>query len=326
MIFSSKKIQFFAGFIFVLSIAWQAGWRSYGFDRENYINIYNGVVLSDEIALQMWYAKDFLNLLIILASNYFSDDPRLAFLVTCILSFYLKFKAIVELGPKHVLIFIFLYAVFLAPGLEFAAMRSGLAIAFIMLAAVNAEKKIYFYLYVILACMSHVSMIVIAPFIHPLINNIIRKNKLLLVVIFLITGFFSVDAVLLLQHGALYENNSGTINAFILPVVTLIIALLIFGNFKGGSFFGNPRSLVKINYFSIVVYCLIAMSFGLTFTIVTAATRYLEVAWCLIMIVAVLRWRASWYSFAGVLLFLVFLSFVNVGRLTWLAIYDPSFL
>jgi hypothetical protein len=212
----------------------------------------------------------------------------------------------------------------LAPGLEFAAMRSGLAIAFIMLAAVNVEKKIYFYLYVILACMSHVSMLVIIPFVHPLTNTIIGKNKVLLLVIFLLTAIFSVDAVLLLQHGAVYENNSGTINAFILPFATLIISVLIFGNFKNESLFANAKSVQKINYFAIIVYCLIAMSFGLTFAVVTAATRYLEVAWCLIIMIAVLRWRDSWYSFAGLLLLLVFLCFVNMGRLTWIAIYDPS--
>jgi EpsG family len=322
---SIKKFKLIFSLFLVVVFGWAAGWRDFGFDRENYINIYNGVVASNDIYLKFWLAKDLVNLILIEISNYFSEDPRLVFLITCTLSFYLKYSAVIRLAPGCVIYFMLLYVFLLAPGLEFAAIRSGMAIGFLMIAIANVENKIRFYACCLFALASHVSMFLVVFFMLPLVNKFFQKNKWALIFCAfapLVISDFLID---IFAHGEDYKDNKGSLLAYSLPLVSLIICWMIFKGWDGKFQKLQTRNLSNAIYIDTLVYSMVAVSFGFSSVLVTVATRYLEVAWCFMLMFLMMRIRRGFINNVGFWFFFLFLCAININRLTWLAILDPNF-
>jgi len=80
-------------------LAYLSGWREVGIDRDNYFEMYRGVITSDEWTIKFWYAKDVMFLLIATVSNYFSEDAKLAFLIIGLFSVFTKYLAIRRISP-----------------------------------------------------------------------------------------------------------------------------------------------------------------------------------------------------------------------------------
>lgn len=322
---NASRVYLIIGFLLSLSLGYIAGWRDFGLDRGDYIEMYNNILSTDEWEIRLWFAKDVLFLTVTLASNYFSDDPKLAFLVICILSMLLKYLSVRRLAPKYTLSYIFLYTIFLAPGLEFAAIRGGLAIGFFMIALSYRDRIFHFLILSVLTCLSHISTLLIVILPVRKFNEFLSKHNWSYALVTLIISLSSSLLLGAFPHGEDYENNRGTIFAYSEPLVTLIIAWLILYRLVPVSKQNiNDPVLQQLLILRPIIYCLIAIAFGITGGVVTAATRYLEISWCLLLLAAIGMCNKSYVNMLGGLLFLAFLAYVNIIRLTWLAIIIPS--
>jgi len=312
-------------FFSAVAIAIFSGWREVGIDRDNYLEMYKGVMSSDEWTIKLWYAKDALFLVIASVSIFFSEDAKLVFLVICTFSMLFKYFFIRTLAPEYTFGFIVLYAIFIAPGLEFAAMRAGLAISLVMLSLAYRDRKFHFFVLSALAIASHISALLVVIFAARQVNEFLSKHKWGYAVVALAISLSAGLLLNLFPHGADYENNHGTVFAYLEPFVTLVIAWMLFYRLDEVSKSNISDPVFQhLQVFRPIIYSLIAIAFGFTSEVVTAATRYLEISWCLMLFAAIVMFRRSYVNLLGGLLLIAFLAYLNILRLTWLAIINPA--
>lgn len=323
----TKRSKIFAllALIGTVALAFFSGWRDVGIDRENYLLMYAGILTSDDMVVKLFYAKDVAFLLLSGVASYFSEDPKLAFLLICLISVAAKYFAIMRIAPLYLLSYLVLYALFLSPGLEFAAMRGGLAIGFLMLTLAYSERLFPFIVFSLLTVASHMSLLPVILLVYRPVNELLARYKIGYVAIAIFTFAFAALLIALFPHGADYEENQGTLFAYVLPMTTLIISQLVFYRFdRVASIQPNTSTFQFLTIAKSVIYSLIAIAFGISSVVVTASTRYLEVAWCLLLLSALILYRKSYPSFVGLLVLISFLSYLNIYRFTWLAIFDPN--
>lgn len=322
---SFNKIYSALALLVVFILAFFSGWRDVGIDRENYLLMYAGVVSSDDFLEKFFFAKDAVFLLLSILASYFSEDAELAFLLICLTSIAAKYFAVKRIAPRYLLVFLVMYAVFLSPGLEFAAMRGGLAIGFFMLAMAYSERLFPFVVFSLLTVASHMTLLPAVLLAYRPVSELLARHKIVYVAIAVATLSVAASLIALFPHGADYEDNQGTILSYALPMVTLIISQLVFYRFKR---VGSGQRLDPVLQFLTiskpVIYGLIAIAFGISGTIVTASTRYLEIAWCLLLLSALILHRKSLPGFFGLLALIAFLSYLNIYRFTWLEIVAPT--
>ena len=90
---------------------------------------------------------------------------------------------------------------------------------------------------------------------------------------------------------------------------------------------GIPRNFNGLRFCTVVrpvIYGLISVWFGFLPVVVTASTRFLEVALVSLMVVAILLYRRSIVSLFGFVCLLLFLAYLNIYRKTWVAVFDPA--
>lgn len=325
IIISFAKIYSVLALLIVFVLAFFSGWRDVGIDRDNYLLMYAGVVSSDDIAEKFFYAKDAAFLLLSSLASYFSEDAKLAFLLVCLTSFAAKYFAAKRIAPQYLLAFLVTYAIFLSPGLEFAAMRGGLAIGFFMLTIAYSERLLPFIVFSLLTVASHMTLLPAVLLAYRPVSKLLARHKVAYVFIAVVTLLGSASLIALFPHGADYEDNQGTLLAYALPMATLIISQLVFYRFERiASGQRLDPSFQFLIFSKSVIYGLIAIAFGISGTIVTASTRYLEVAWCLLLLSALILHRKSLPSFVGLLALIAFLSYLNIYRFTWLEIMVPT--
>ncbi|MHB8950590.1 MAG: EpsG family protein [Rhodoferax sp.] len=325
IVINRVKIFELLALIGTISLSFFSGWRVAGIDRENYLLIYDAVLSTEDLTVKLFYAKDVAFLLLIGLANYFTSNPKLAFLLVCTISVAAKYFAVKRMAPQHLLGFFVTYAIFLSPGLEFAAMRSGLAIGFLMLALAYSERLILFIVFSLLTVASHMALLPVVLLAYRPVNELFARYKILYVIIAVLissTGTLLID---LFPHGDDYAENKGTLFAYTLPVIALIISKLVFYRFDKVSSIQSKASIFHFLTISkSVIYGLIAIAFGISGVVVTASTRYLEVAWCLLLFSALILHRKTYANFIGLLVLISFLSYLNIYRSTWLAIIDPN--
>lgn len=322
----SNYILQIVGWLIVFAMSYYSGWRDVGFDRDNYIANYNAINYADDFLEKLFFAKDLMFLGVSHFSNLINDNPKLAFLISCSIALIAKYVAAKKMEMNFPILFMVLYFIFLAPGLEFAAMRGAMAVGFLMLAVASRNRSYSFLIYSLLAALSHITVIVVVVMLMPKMNKYIAFSKINYFVIFIVGLVSSGVLIELYPHGGAYVSNAGTLNAYMLPAITLLIASLLYSNGM------SKKKLmlqddVHVNYYlKVAVFSLISFSFGLTGYVVTAATRYLEIAWFLMLVSIFVDRKINYINLVGVVCIFIWLSVVNVGRDTWLAIYDPSFL
>lgn len=325
MIVNRTKIFGRLALLCVIALAIISGWRDVGIDRENYLLIYEAILSSEDLTVKLFYAKDVAFLLLVGLANYFNSNQKLAFLLICTISIATKYFAVKRMAPQYLLGFFVMYAIFLSPGLEFAAMRSGLAIGFLMLALAYSERLFLFIIFSLLTVASHMALLPAVLLAYRPVNELLARHKisyLIIAVLIFSTGTLLID---LFPHGADYAKNQGTLFAYVLPIVTLIISQLVFYRFDKISRIQQNTSLFQFLTISkVVIDGLIAIAFGISSVVVTASTRYLEVAWCLLLLSALILHRKTYANFVGLLILISFLSYLNIYRFTWLAIIDPN--
>lgn len=319
------KIYSVLALFVVLVLAFFSGWRNVGIDRENYLLMYAGVVSSDDIAEKFFFAKDAAFLFLSSLASYFSENAELAFLFVCLSAVTTKYFAVKRIAPQYLLAFLVMYAIFLSPGLEFAAMRSGLAIGFLMLALAYNERLFLFIVFSLLTVASHMTLMPVVLLAYRPMNELLTRHKIVYLAIAVLTFSFAASLIAMFPHGADYKDNQGNLLAYALPMATLIISKLVFYRFKRAAI--GQRLDTALQFLTIskpVIYGLIAIAFGISGTIVTASTRYLEVAWCFLLLSALILHRKHLLSLVGLLALIAFLSYLNIYRFTWLAVINPS--
>ncbi len=325
MIVKRTKIFALIALIGAIALAFISGWRDVGIDRKGYLMMYEGVLSTEDMALKLFYAKDVAFLLLITLANYFNENAKLAFLLVCILSVATKYFAVKRMAPQYLLSFFVMYAIFLSPGLEFAAIRGGLAIGFLMLALAYSEKKLPFTVFSLLAVASHMAILPAVFLAYLPLNKFLARHKILYVVIAVLMSSIGALLIDLFPHGADYAENQGTLFAYAVPMATLIISQLVFYRFERVASAQRADSVIQFLIIAKpVIYGLIAIAFGISGMVVTASTRYLEVAWCLLILPALILYRRSLPNFVGLLAFICLLSYLNILRFTWLSIIHPS--
>lgn len=322
---SRTKIYSLLALFLVFSLAFISGWRDEGIDRDNYLMMHMMVSSSEGIAEKFFFAKDVTFLLLSTLGSYFREDAKLVFLLLCLISVAAKYFAVKKIAPRYLLGFLVMYAVFLSPGLEFSAMRGGLAIGFLMLALAYNKKLFPFIVFSLLTVASHMTLLPAVVLAYRPVNELLARYKIGYVAISVFTLLIAASLIALFPHGADYKENQGTLFAYALPIATLIISQLVFYRFERVA--SIQRMYPVFQFLTIskpVIYGLIAIAFGISGVVVTASTRYLEVAWCLLLLPALILHRKSYFSFVGLLVLIGFLSYMNIERFTWLAIIDPS--
>lgn len=295
-----------------------AGLSTQGFDYEEYVTIIETTrqLADQDIALQLVAAKDPIFLLIIDLAGAVTGDVQLVFLIVAVLSASTKAFATAALPGRRTQ-FMALYAVFIAPGLEFAAIRAGLAIGMIMLGYMIARRMSWRALWVTLGLASHASVLfVVAGRLWSRWWRLMLFGLIVLgpVVIPVLLGLAEEDA-----RYFQYLDNPGTPLAFVMPVATLLALLLLSRSMRGRL----PAQHVALSREALsATYFVVTMSLILTLPIVTAATRVMELAWVFLLSQLLVRDQlihrrvqafqaASWCVMIGVL------SLSNLLRGTW---------
>jgi len=295
-----------------------AGLYTGGFDHEDYVLIIETTrQLADQsIALQLVAAKDPIFLFIIELAGAITDDVQLVFLIVAVLAVSTKVIATAALPGKRTL-FMALYAIFIAPGLEFAAIRGGLAVGLVMMGYMVTRSVRWRALWIALGLASHLSVLfVVAGRVWPrwwrgMLLGLLLLGPVVIPVLYAFVG----DDVRYLQ----YLDNAGTPLGFIMPATTLSALLLLSRSVQGRL----PAHHVVLSKDGLTAsYFVVAVSLILVLPVVTAATRVMELAWVFILAQLLVRDQlihrrvqalqaASWCSMIGVL------SLSNVLRDTW---------
>lgn len=325
IVINRLKILSVVALISAIAIGFYSGWREVGIDREGYLLIHMLVSSSDSIVEKIFFSKDVMFLVAISLASIFSSDPKSTFLLVCLTSVIAKYFAVRRVAPQYLLGFAFIYFIFLSPGLEFAAMRGALSIGFFMLALTYSERLIPFSIFSLLSVASHIAILPAILFAYSPINFWLARHKFSYLAIIILISLFASNLIEIFPRGIDYENNRGNLLAYALPTATLVVSFLIF-YCSELPVKNNLKNLILpfVEKTKPVIFGLISISFAICGAVVTASTRYLEIVWCLLIIPALVFCRRSWINFFGLIAFIIFLSYLNIVRFTWLAVVKPS--
>lgn len=306
-----------AGAIAII-LALYSGLRQGGFDYDEYLLLIDIVRMGPEQSLleSLLISKEPLFGIVVHLVGLVSENPVFVFLTLGVLAAGTKLIYAFSMR-RDTAVFLGLYAIFLAPGLEFAAIRAGVALGFLALATQNPLPKAWRILSFVLASVSHVSVVPGGLFIS-LTARINWRNILVFALTITLATFliFSSSAPTVFERAADYENNRGTAFALVLPATTIAIFLFSVG-------LGRLRKVVGAEPMAgasfIVAMGFAFMGLGAALPIVTASTRFLEIAWFfgLSFFVRVIRFRSSPRLWVGFVLFLALLAVGNLERSTW---------
>lgn len=299
-----------------------SGARSRGFDHAEYLTMIAVSRGGENVGLAefMGRAKDPLFGLVVYLIDALRGEDALVLVTMAALA------GITKLGfawgmPGGRTLFLGFYAVFLAPGLEFAAVRAAVGIGFLGLAVTTRESVVRRTPYLVLAVASHLSLIACSLFALSRWRLTARCVATVIAIVTTVT-LFVVGVLVLLPNEmprlADYQANRGTPLALILPTCTVAVLL-----------FGAKLSLIRnaaardpaIGAAYRVAMGMAAAALGAAAPIVTMSTRLLEVAWFfgLYVILRLAGERASTRARLAVAALAVFLAAVNIERGTWAA-------
>jgi hypothetical protein len=292
-----------------------AGSRTGGFDYDDHVGLIEAVrsLAGEDLTLQLLAAKDPLFFLFIRAAGWLGEDARIVFALVAVVGVGAKVAASRAVRGRRTLL-IALYALLLSPGLEFAAIRAGLAVGLAMWALSLMSRGTV--MLTLLSVLGHASMLVVA------LGRLLQRYRAVMLAI-------SVLAMPLLLHWSAewfgdsdrfgqYQENIGSAGALLLPLVTAVAWLAARSCLKAGW----PSVLLRPEVVGCTSFC-IALALLLALPSVTVSFRTLEISWVLMLwqLVALgalrvgrppaLRLEAAW----ALMLFTLALS--NVLRGTW---------
>lgn len=295
-----------------------AGLYTEGFDHEQYVlMIENTILLTDQdILVQLYAAKDPLFLLIIKLTVAFTDNIQLVFLIVATIASVTKVLATSAIKGRRTL-FMALYVIFISPGLEFAAIRAGLAVGLTMLGYFAVQRLPWKILWVIFGVLSHISVLIITAgriWVSRWYTMVIGTVLIVPAIILFLPFLIEED-----ERYSQYLANGGTLLAFALPVVTLLCMLLLTLSLKSKQTVQHPA--LTQNWL-LTSFFILGSVFVLTIPVVTVATRLMELGWVLFLFQIVAKDSQVDKKSVGVRVFLLaamisLLSVANLLRGTW---------
>jgi hypothetical protein len=271
ILFTLKIRQLYIGIILGLILAFSSGLRSDGYDYDNYMNMIDGVRYSKNLE-GLIFAKDLfiLGLLELVTKLTESDEYWPYFLILTLTGCVIKIVAFNAAQNNSANLWV-VYIIFFSATLEFSAMRSSIAISFILL-MLNERKNLIYNKYILgaFAAASHISLL---PSVLVFLFQKRSFNSKILIFIFpiitLIINLLS-EHILSLDRGKDYLGNFSTVYAWILP---------------SGVLFSYALILISKKKLEIVDF-LILFNFSIVFGIlpysVGVSHRYMEI--CMILI------------------------------------------
>jgi hypothetical protein len=260
------------------------------------------------------FAKDPFFLMVIEACSLMTEDVWLVFFVMAVLSVLTKVVA-TAIMPRRRTLFMALYAVFLAPGYEFAAIRAGLAVGFMLLAI--SRTGFSRWVWALFGVMSHSSSAAVVGGLglrqYPRLA-VLGMILVLPVALSLLIQFGQEDARYSSYFGA-----GGTTFALILPAVTAAV----FGALVLPLRQVWLRSHAALRDAASGAAVCIAAAVALALPFVAVSFRLLEMAWPLILVqliilsVAPVRGASRVSLYGAWALMIIILATSNVLRGTW---------
>jgi hypothetical protein len=311
----SRKLDSIAAIAIAVALLLAAGFRQGGFDYEEYIVIIDALrrTAGEEVdfEIRMLIAKDPIMLFFTDATADLSEAYWPVFLGFAMLSVLGKLFAVRVLSGRAAL-FLGLYTIFLAPGLEFAAIRAAAAVG-LLLAALTVDRWLLKLPLFALSAAAHISTVILAG--TSIGASPLMRRVLLLTAMAVATVLTMAGASLLgdFERASDFTNNQGTLGALAFPLVTLVIFM--------ARVWTLPAHQPNAAY-PIAGICL-AVSLGLALPMVTVSFRFLELSWCLLLWGLCVDLKDSagraqqslTWAVLGALL--VMLSVSNIVRDTW---------
>ncbi len=301
-----------------IALALLAGTRSGGFDRDEYESIITTVrtLATEDWVAALFFAKDPFFLLIIRGVELFSDDTIWVYLLVSGISVATKVQASVAI-PKRRTTFVALYAILLSPGLEFAAIRSGMAIGLLMLALSSLSR--WRSGWAVAAALSHSSIAV------AWIGRLFSTHRWLLLALMAVALPAGPMLAMLAQSDPRYSSyfeNPGTAMALVLPLLTLLANIALRSSRQTAQIL-SP--LVSDAAMSASLLCA-ALALLLALPFVTIAFRIMEIAWVLMLAqwltLSMARGRGMAVRLLTGVTLVSVMSLANVLRSTWTVLVD----
>lgn len=226
-IHKSFLVSFPAIILFFL-FALLSGLRDGGFDYEHYVIMIEDTISGSTLVDKLIIAKDPLFGFVVHLVNPTTDnDYYRVFITFSMLGFLGKLVFRDELGYGFPL-FVFIYILFMAPALDYAAIRAMVGLSFLVAAFKYQNKNLILYLlFALVSVSAHISMLVPLVIGNKLSIRFIGK-KPALVFLFIIAGaVFSRFILSYFPNTHTYIDKTGSL-ASVLPILISITALFLY--------------------------------------------------------------------------------------------------
>lgn len=269
-------ISLFISFILLLA----SGFRIGGYDYTNYVDMITFTQSADSVFGKIIIAKDpMFGLIVGLIDPTHVEEYWRVFLSIACLAFLGKLFFINQV--YRCILFSIMYALLLAPGLDFAAIRALLGLIFLLsaLSCISCKQHKLYYFFSFASVTSHISMLLPVLLSSKIINDRCNKNRISLCFFVFFISIFSKPVLKIFSNTGGYIEASGTIYAFFSPLLMLLALLLI-------SYLIKSNTQTEFCYRTYNTSLLIAfMSLGFTFQVVVASYRFLQISQVLFLIV-----------------------------------------
>lgn len=258
------------------ALALMAGFRTGGFDYEEYLLNIDAVraAAGADWLTRLFFAKDPLFLFIVESSSLFTENTRPIFLAVAAISVFTKVAATAAI-PRRRTYFLAVYTIFLAPGLEFAAIRSGMAIGLLMLAlcAISRWRAGW----AMLAVLGHYSVAI--AWMGRLLSTHLRITTLALAVALPLVLPVLVTIGQDDPRYSTYFENPGTLAALAFPLLTMGA---LAGLLAARGTLDQRGRIVSDEAMTATLIC-VAAGLLLALPFVTVSYRIMEIAWVLML-------------------------------------------
>lgn len=268
----SRAVDSVCAYVLGILFAYVVSINESNFDHQNYVNHITEIVSmqSSGIAAQFAIAKDpiflvFVNLGRLVSSDYIT--ATIAFISAA--AIYLKVMA-TELLPRRRTLFLTMYVVFLAPQFEFEALRAGLALSFVLFSLSRSRLRTRIFAW-ILAVFSHASALIVGV---GLLHRRISSWKSLVFTLLAALGLLGA-VFLVVSRTEQYLSNSGTVNAFVPPIITAVSICL--GRASLDHSYDEKLGILNFIYWSSLISTICAICVAPY--MVTVSFRILAIAW-----------------------------------------------
>jgi hypothetical protein len=275
-VFSGRIAAVLAAWAVLAFVGVRAVLTEFNPDYENYSVIINEVQRSQDLLFNLLLAKDLGFLLLIKLGALIREDVAIVFGLTAFATFLAK-AVLTAKALRKPFAFAVLYALLLAPGLDLAAIRAGLAISLLGIAFASPTRKGLVSIYA-LSVFSHVSMLSAAPAVLAATRRWIERNPLTAQACLLCAGLAIYPLASAFERSEAYKGNVSSVFGLVVPISTIIaanITRLMIARRRHSRF-----SLLCLS----AALAVTALGFGLAPGSITLASRFCEIATFLLLL------------------------------------------